>query len=70
MSIGSQHLLVLIIVLASGALVGWQIVQTFMGRKTKLGSCCAKGCDTAPAKPQAAIKPAQFFPLESLTRRR
>ena len=64
-----QHFLVLFLVAACGGLMAWQFVQTLIGRKSKLGSCCAKGCDPAPAKPQAEMK-TQFFPLENLSRRK
>jgi len=68
MSIESQHLLVLLIVLACGGLVVWQIVQTFIGRKSKIGSCCAKGCESPPVNSPTTVN--QFLPLESLTRRK
>ena len=67
----AQNLAVLLIVGICLAYVGWQAVQAFRGRKSKLGSCCAKGCGTAekssdsPAKPA----PAQFLPLANVGRR-
>ena len=71
MSIHWQHFVVASIVLACITLVGWQIAQTLVGRKSKLGSCCAKGCDLAPAKPKVAANGrTQFLPLESLSRRK
>jgi hypothetical protein len=65
----TQHTLVLLIVVLCGAVVVWQIVQTLIGRKSKLGSCCAKGCDPAPAKPVAPKNATQFIPIERLERR-
>jgi hypothetical protein len=70
MRLFSQHLLVFLIVLACAAVVGWQIVQTFAGRKSKLGSCCSKGCEPSAPKSQSNQPRPQFLPLESLTRRR
>ncbi|MEO6437388.1 MAG: hypothetical protein ABIP55_16715 [Tepidisphaeraceae bacterium] len=46
-----QHLLVFILVAACVAVVARQFVRTFSGRKSKLGACCAKGCDAAAPKP-------------------
>jgi hypothetical protein len=57
-------------VLLCVGIVAWQLVQILLGRKSKLGSCCAKGCDPAPAKPQAADRGVQFIPVERLTPRR
>jgi len=69
-----QHVLVLLIVAACVAVVVGQGVRTLRGRKSKMGACCAKGCETsaqqsAPesAKPQAA-SPGRvvFMPVETL----
>jgi hypothetical protein len=54
-----------------------QGVRTLAGKKSKLGACCAKGCDagsmrTNPissdggAKPQAANERIVFMPVEML----
>jgi hypothetical protein len=62
-----QHLLVLLIVAASLAFVARQMVRTFRFKKSKLGACCAKGCDAAePAKQQVAER-IVFMPVEMLT---
>ena len=70
MPIALQHLLVLLIVAACFAVVAVQGARTLRGKKSKLGACCAKGCDAAdPAKSQTAA-PTQrvvFFPSEMLT---
>jgi hypothetical protein len=62
-----QHLLVLLIVLASAGAVLWQIVQSLRGKKSRVGSCCAKGCAS-----EATSKPAKeqivFIPVEMLGR--
>jgi hypothetical protein len=62
-----QHLLVLLLVIGCAVVVGWQLVNTFRGRSSRIGSCCAAGC-AAAAKPAEAPK-VVFFPAESLIRR-
>jgi hypothetical protein len=71
-----QNLLVLLLVVACLAWVGRQAFQSLRGRRSKLGSCCAKGCATTapPAKPTERQSPAgpsiQFIPLEQLAHRK
>ena len=67
-----QHVLVLLIVGVCLGAVGWQGVKGFFGRRSKLGSCCAKGCESAapaapPAKPTEKL---QFIPADMLVRRK
>lgn len=69
-----QHLLVLLLVAACAAFVARQMVRTFRMKKSKLGACCAKGCDAAePANARGDVKPAAerviFFPAEMLRKR-
>jgi hypothetical protein len=61
----AQNLAVLIVVSICLAYVGRQLIQAFRGRKSKLGSCCAKGCSVASPDISATPKPApvQFLPL-------
>ena len=71
-----QHLLVLLIVAACIVFVVRQMVRTFRMKKSKLGACCAKGCDAGaattgerePAKSQAAER-VVFMPVEMLRKR-
>jgi hypothetical protein len=68
-----QHLLVLLIVAACVAFVARQMVRTFRLKKSKLGACCAKGCDAGaagaePAKTAAAER-VVFMPVEMLRKR-
>jgi hypothetical protein len=71
----TQHLLVVLIVAACVAYVGRQMVRTFRLKKSKLGACCAKGCDLAgAAKPHSdGGRPAPerivFMPVEMLRKR-
>jgi hypothetical protein len=67
-----QNLTILLLVTACLAYVGWHAVRALLGRKSKLGSCCSKGC-SAVAEEQLAKKPSssvQFMPVEMLTRNR
>ncbi len=63
-----QNILVFLIVgLCLGAVV-YQAAQSLRGRKSRLGSCCAKGCTPLPtsAKPTQKV---QFIPVEMLSRK-
>jgi hypothetical protein len=67
----AQNLAVLLVVGGCVAYVGWQMLQAFRGRKSKLGSCCAKGCGVAEKNTTTPPKPApeQFLPLANVGRR-
>ena len=67
-----QHTFVAILVAACVATVVWGAVRTLWGKRSRLGSCCSKGCgDSAPADP-ARPRPERvvFFPSDSLRLRR
>ena len=68
-----QHLLVLLVVAACVAYVLRGVVRTLRGAKggSKLGACCAKGCDAAAAPMPSAGGGQQvvFFPAEMLRKR-
>ena len=75
MPLALQHVLVLLIVAACVAAVAGQGLRTLRGKKSKLGACCAKGCDAGKpndaadaAKPQAATQRIVFMPVEMLAR--
>ena len=64
-----QHLLVLVLVGLCVAYTTIQAVRSLRGKKSRLGSCCAKGC--AAAKPAAAgSERIHFLPVEMLRRKR
>jgi hypothetical protein len=67
MPLWTQHLLVFLLVGLCCAYCLWGAISTLVGRRSKIGSCCAKGCPTAEshAKPQAATK-THFLPAEQL----
>lgn len=60
-----QHLVVLLLVAGSVGYVGWQAFQSLQGRKSRIGSCCAKGCSSEP-KPGPSER-IVFLPSELLT---
>ena len=72
MPLWTQHLLVLLIVAGCVVFVARQLVRTFKLKKSKLGSCCAKGCDAGaagtPAKHDDATR-VVFMPVEMLRKR-
>jgi hypothetical protein len=72
MPIWAQHLLVLLLVGACVAYALWGAITALMGKRSKLGSCCAKGCESVEtsAKPQAAAPRVHFLPAELLGKRR
>lgn len=70
-----QHILALTIVAACAGYVGWQGVRTLFGRRSRVGNCCATGCDpqrqggnasaAAPRSPQIV-----YIPVDMLGRGR
>ena len=69
-----QHLLVLLIVGACVTFVARQMVRTFRLKKSKLGACCATGCDAGSAGEREPVKTAAaervvFMPVEMLRKR-
>ena len=69
-----QHIVALSIVAGCLGYVGWQGVQTFRGKRSRVGSCCAKGCDPQRQgrNPPAAAKTPQivYIPIDMLGRGR
>jgi hypothetical protein len=64
-----QHLVVLTLVAACLGYVGWQAARTLYGKKSRLGSCCAKGCATTKSTVPAPNR-IVFLPVEMLRRKR
>jgi hypothetical protein len=66
-----QNLIIFLLIAVCLGYVGWHGIQAFRGRKSKLGSCCAKGCsavaDEQMKKPSSSV---QFMPVEMITRNR
>jgi hypothetical protein len=72
MSVLLQHVAALSVVALCFGYVGWQGVQALRGKRSRVGSCCAKGCGNATAgTPTAEPKPqVMYIPISSLSRRR
>jgi hypothetical protein len=66
MSLAMQYIVIAIAVLAAGAYVGRQIWNTLAGRRSRLGSCCDKGCGAEQKSTAAPAEKIQFLPLEML----
>ena len=68
-----QHILALSVVAGCLGYVGWQGVQTFRGKTSRVGNCCAKRCNpqqqqqggTAadPKSPQIVYIPVEMLGL-------
>ena len=65
-----QYLLVLTAVGAAGLYLAKQAWNALTGRRSRLGSCCPKGCSALSPKASAAAPPVAFFPVEMLGRRK
>ena len=66
MNLWLQHLLVLTVVAGCLGVVARQGFRSLRGKKSRLGACCAKGCDlTAPPKP--GTERIVFLPSDMLT---
>ena len=62
-----QHTLVLLLVAGAALVLLRQAIAAFRGRRSKLGSCCDKGCEPQPRQQQTGER-LSFIPVESLTR--
>jgi hypothetical protein len=70
-----QHIVALTIVAGCLGYVGWQGVQTFRGKRSRVGSCCARGCDPQrqggdAATPTAKAPQIVYIPVDMLGRGR
>jgi len=66
-----QNLLVILLVLASLSFIARQAWNVLAGRRSKLGSCCDKGCGaaaTTSSKPKS--EKIVFLPVEMLGRKK
>lgn len=64
-----EHILVWVIVLACGAFVVWQLTSTLVGRRGRVGNCCARGCPTNDPSRQP-VERTVFLPAELLRKRK
>ena len=58
-----------LIVLASVAYVGWQLLRTIRSGDGKAGACCSKGCGTQEVAPSDKSRE-QFISSDLLRRKR
>ena len=65
----AQHILVLLIAASAAFVLLRHGIASLRGRGSKLGSCCAKGCEAQP-KPQQPGERIAFIPVDSLVRSR
>ena len=66
MTLWIQNLIVLLAVAGCLAFVGRQAFQTLRGRKSKIGSCCAKGCSASAPPAGKPTERVHFLPVEML----
>ena len=64
-----QNIVAISIAVACLAYVVWQGVVTLSGKRSKIGSCCAKGCGEQPVEKKTDAQ-VQFLPIDLLTRKR
>jgi hypothetical protein len=72
MALWLQISIVVLAVTASGAFLARQAWLTLAGKRSRLGSCCSKGCavnETTP-KTQGTSERVQFLPVEMLGRKK
>jgi hypothetical protein len=67
-----QISIVILAVGASGAFLVRQAWLTLAGKRSRLGSCCSKGCGANETEPktQGASDRVQFLPVEMLGRKK
>jgi hypothetical protein len=70
MPLWSQYLLIGTAVLGSSAYLIRQGWKSLAGKRSRLGSCCAKGCSAQQPRKSDAPQPIQFLPVEMLGRRK
>ena len=67
MNLWVQHLLVLTLVAGCLGVVARQGLRTLRGKKSRLGACCARGCDAGSSQSKPGIERIVFLPSELLT---
>jgi hypothetical protein len=64
-----QLIAVILVVSISASFLVWQGVRSLAGKRSKLGSCCSKGCGAeTPAK--SSTERVVFLPVEMLRRKK
>lgn len=62
-----QHLLVVLLVTACAAYMLYGAFATLLGKRSRVGSCCAKGCPPKTETAKASTERVIFLPAELLT---
>ncbi len=73
MPVWIQHILVLTLVAGCIVYTAWQGWRSLNGKRSKLGSCCAKGCEGMRKEAQSAEQAGRrivFLPVEMLRKRK
>jgi hypothetical protein len=70
MSLWLQNLLVFSAVAVCAGFLGRQAWLLLNGKRSKLGSCCAKGCGANEAPKPSSTERVQFLPAEMLGRKK
>ncbi len=70
MALWLQNLLALTVVGGCAAYAGWQGVQSLWGKRSRIGSCCSRGCGHASSAVNSATERVVFVPVEALRRRK
>lgn len=67
-----QNIIIILAVAGCAGFLGWQGWLTLAGRRSKLGSCCSKGCGAAneTAKTDQKGERIVFLPAEMLGRKK
>jgi hypothetical protein len=61
-----QDVLALTLVAACGGWAVWQAVKSLSGKKSRMGSCCTKGCSSQESSQTTKT---QFLPADLLKKR-
>jgi len=66
MTLWMQGVLVLLIVLLAAGWAGWQGYRSLLGKHSKIGSCCARGCQPPQEKAEKPGQRIAIIPVEML----
>jgi hypothetical protein len=64
-----QDILAIALVSLCGVYALWQGYRAVAGKRSRLGSCCDRGCSESSAKPQETAQKVHFLPSDMLRRR-
>lgn len=70
MSVIVQNIVVLVVVLGCLAVVAVQGFSALRGKRSKLGSCCSRGCQPPAAQGKGKTERIVFLPVEMLGKKK